>query len=160
MVRIIHLAPPQFKRLRYRVAEVRALFHWLDCQPEHRVPQGELSVSFLDEASLAQVHGDFLDDPTPTDVITFPGDPDHDFGGEILVSAERAVFMAQEHGLTFPEELSLYLIHGWLHLAGLDDREPEDREAMRAGEKLLMNRLRAESRVPHFLLKGAPNPPR
>lgn len=154
MVRTIHLAPPQFKRLRYRVPEVRALFHWLDTQPEYTVPTGELSVSFLDEEALAQVHDDFLDDPTPTDVITFPGDPDHDFAGEILVSAERATFMAVEHGLSFPEEVTLYLVHGWLHLAGLDDREPEDRELMRAGEKLLMNRLRAESRFPHFILKA------
>ena len=94
----------------------------------------ELELSLVDDATLAEVHGDFMDDPTPTDVITFPH-------GEILVSVEMAAQRAQEFGKEIKGETLLYLVHGMLHLAGLDDRTPEDaarmaREQERVGEKL------------------------
>ncbi|NQY32165.1 MAG: rRNA maturation RNase YbeY, partial [Coraliomargarita sp.] len=45
---------------------------------------------------------------------------------------------AAELGLPFRQELSLYLIHGWLHLAGYDDRNDEDRAAMRTAEGIAL----------------------
>ncbi len=152
MARKVELGPPRFKPLRVKSAQVQKLFRWLDAQPEFSVPPGEISVAFLNEVDLAKVHDDFLDDPSPTDVITFPGDPDEDFAGEILVSAERAANEAPKHSHTFAEELTLYLVHGWLHLAGLDDLEETNRPTMRAAEKLLMDRARAEGVVPEFSL--------
>ncbi|MGJ8723716.1 MAG: rRNA maturation RNase YbeY [Roseibacillus sp.] len=83
----------------------------------------ELEFSLVDDATLAEVHGDFLDDPTVTDVITFPH-------GEILVSVEMAARRAEEFGKGLRGETFLYLIHGILHLAGLDDRSKEDAAVM------------------------------
>ena len=83
----------------------------------------ELELSLVDDATLAEVHADFLDDPTVTDVITFPH-------GEILVSVEMAARRAEEFGKGLRGETFLYLIHGILHLAGLDDRNEEDAAAM------------------------------
>lgn len=83
----------------------------------------ELELSLVDDATLAEVHGDFLDDPTATDVITFPH-------GEILVSVEMAARRAEEFGKGERGETFLYLIHGMLHLAGLDDRSEEDAAVM------------------------------
>ena len=84
----------------------------------------ELEVSVIDDAAIARVHGEFLGDPTPTDVITF----DH---GEILISAETAKARGAEFGNDAGRELALYLIHGLLHLAGFRDKTPEDAERMR-----------------------------
>src|SRR5689334_19764508 len=53
-------------------------------------PAGELSVVFLTDRAIARIHGEFMDDPTPTDVITFPGDPTAGVAGEICVSADAA----------------------------------------------------------------------
>lgn len=83
----------------------------------------ELELSLVDDATLAEIHGDFLNDPTTTDVITFPH-------GEILVSVEMATRRANEFGKGIRGETFLYLIHGMLHLAGLDDRNEEDALAM------------------------------
>lgn len=96
---------------------------------------GELSIVFVDDATIARVHADFLGDPSPTDVITFPADPSMASAGEIIVSVDHAIARAFELGLSVSEELSLYLIHGWLHLAGFDDRNAGDRLKMRAAEQ-------------------------
>jgi len=111
------------------------LFAMLDASALFPVAEGELSVVFVDDAEIARVHGDFMDDPTPTDVITFPPDASMQFAGEIIVSVDHARSRSKELGEPFTRELSLYLIHGWLHLAGYDDRDPSDRAAMRQAEQ-------------------------
>ena len=84
-----------------------------------------LEVTLVDDATIARIHGQFLDDPTPTDVITF-------HHGEILVSAETAAREAAARGDTALRETALYVIHGLLHLHGHTDAEPTARAAMHA----------------------------
>ena len=74
----------------------------------------EVEVSFITDAAIAKVHAEFLEDSTPTDVITFAH-------GEILISTETALRQAVEHGQTPEREVALYLIHGLLHLNGHED---------------------------------------
>jgi probable rRNA maturation factor len=83
----------------------------------------EVEVSFVSDEDISRVHEEFLDDPSPTDVITFPH-------GEILISLDTAARQAEDHGETYERETALYLVHGLLHLAGWDDREAVEREAM------------------------------
>jgi probable rRNA maturation factor len=115
------------------------------------VPDGELSLAFFDDRSLARLHGEFLDDPTTTDVITFEGFPEAGTAGEICVSADTAARFAREHQLDFSRELSLYVVHGWLHLAGYDDLEPLKKRRMRAAEARALRLL--GDRLPHFSWK-------
>jgi len=113
-------------------------------------PPGELSIAFLTDAALAGLHGRFLKDPSATDVITFAGDPAQGQAGEICVSVDAARAFAQEHRRNFSEELTLYLVHGWLHLAGHDDLQPARKRRMRAAEARALRRLRAAGAVPRF----------
>lgn len=83
----------------------------------------EIEISLVTDEEIAQVHADFLDDPTPTDVITF-------HHGEILVSLDTAKRQSIEHAESYDREVVLYMIHGLLHLGGWDDHEPNEREAM------------------------------
>lgn len=83
----------------------------------------EVEITLVDDAEIARVHGEFLDDPTPTDVITF-------HHGEILISTETAARQAVEHGQPLDHELALYAIHGLLHLAGWHDEEEAEAAAM------------------------------
>ena len=53
-------------------------------------PKGVLSVVFMEQNSHNQLHGEFLNDFRPTDVITFPADPVEDHAGEICVSVDMA----------------------------------------------------------------------
>ncbi|MDB6120616.1 MAG: hypothetical protein JWO08_4397 [Verrucomicrobiaceae bacterium] len=84
----------------------------------------EIEASIVSDKVIGQVHADFLGDPTPTDVITF-------HHGEIIVSADTAAQEGPSHGLSFDEELLLYLIHGLMHLGGWDDHEPEEATQMK-----------------------------
>ena len=121
------------------------------------VPSGELSLAFLTDAALARIHADFLDDPSTTDVITFEGNPALASAGEICVSADTASTFATTHDRPFSEELTLYIVHGWLHLAGYDDLKPTKKRRMRAAEKRAMDLLREADALPKFTL-GAKSP--
>jgi probable rRNA maturation factor len=115
-------------------------------------PPGELSLVFLTDPDLARLHADFLDDPTTTDVITFEGEPALGSAGEICVSADTANAYAGRHGRDFSAELTLYVIHGWLHLAGYDDLKPAKKRRMRAAEARAVRLLAAAGLAPRFRL--------
>jgi probable rRNA maturation factor len=106
-------------------------------------PAGELSIVFLSDAAMAKLHADFLSDPTPTDVITFEGDPTLGVAGEVCVSVDTAASYARLHRGKFSRELLLYVVHGWLHLAGYDDLEPAKKRPMRAAEVRALRLLEA-----------------
>jgi len=91
----------------------------------------EIEVTIVDDADIARVHGDFLDDPTPTDVITF-------HHGEILISADTAARQGMEHGQSVEHEVALYLVHGLLHLAGWDDHEADEAREMAGRQESIL----------------------
>lgn len=142
-------------RLRIPRESVARLVRTLDdAAHEHgwTPPEGELSVAFLTEAALSRIHKDFMGDPSPTDVITFIGDPAHDTMGEICVSADRAATVASRRGAAFARELALYVVHGWLHLSGCDDKKPAARRAMRAAERAALAAAKAAGTIPAFAM--------
>lgn len=134
----------------FDAAAVRALFATLDRLQPGALAPGELSIAFLDDAQVATLHQDYLGDPTPTDVITFPGDSHLDFAGEICLSVEHAAVAASKHGEPFRREICLYLVHGWLHLTGQDDHTAEERAEMRRQEAAILRALEAQASLPHF----------
>lgn len=115
-------------------------------------PPGELSLVFLTDPALAKLHADFLSDPSTTDVITFEGDASLGSAGEICVSADTAATYARKHGRDFSAELTLYVIHGWLHLAGYDDLQPPKKRRMRAAEARAQAVIAAAGLAPRFRL--------
>jgi probable rRNA maturation factor len=117
------------------------LYRALEVSGEFPITNGELSIVFVSDAVIAQIHNDFMGDPSPTDVITFPANTEMESAGEIIVSVDHAIQRAAELGEPFSRELSLYLIHGWLHLAGYDDRCSTDRAAMRLAEQSALSIL-------------------
>jgi probable rRNA maturation factor len=92
----------------------------------------EVEISLLDDPAIAAIHGDFLEDPTPTDVITF-------HHGEILVSVETAAREAETRGGPPLRETALYIIHGLLHLHGHTDADPGERRAMHAAQDRILD---------------------
>lgn len=90
-----------------------------------------VEISIIDDKQIAKVHGEFMDDPSPTDVITF------DYG-EILVSAETAFSNSEEMQVSLENEVLLYIIHGMLHLGGyLDGSRAEFKEMKYLQEMIL-----------------------
>lgn len=117
------------KPLLRRLCRAAAPEAWRDC---------ELSVVLVTDARIAEINGQFLGEPRPTDVLAFPLDgpdgSDRPLAGEVVVSAERAKAEAEARGLSPGEELALYVVHGVLHLAGYDDHDPASRRGMRKRE--------------------------
>ena len=84
-----------------------------------------VEITLLGEAAIAKVHGEFLEDPTPTDVITF----EH---GEILIGVPIAAVNAEKFCLPVDHEVALCAIHGLLHLLAYDDLTAQERLIMHA----------------------------
>lgn len=154
-------------RLRLDRRAVVRVIHTLDAHffqskvqnPKFQIPQGELSLVFLTDPALARLHADFLGDPSTTDVITFAGDPGFGVAGEICVSVDTAAAYARKHRRNFSAELTLYLVHGWLHLAGFDDLVPAKKRRMRAAEACALRLLATTDCRPRFTLRaGRPAP--
>ncbi|MGA2052653.1 MAG: rRNA maturation RNase YbeY [Opitutales bacterium] len=140
-------------RLRFAKSALEKCLQVMEAQPGPHPPPGELSLAFLTDVALAQLHDQFLADPAPTDVITFPGDIDAGLAGEICVSVDRAVAEAARRRRLFARELTLYLVHGWLHLAGLDDLTLAGRRAMRRAERRLLAAIERARAWPDFRLR-------
>lgn len=144
------------RRVAVDEAAVAAFIHGLDTLDAFAVPPGTLSLVFLDEADHCHYHAEFLDDPEPTDVITFAGDEDtlddsdENLAGEILINVEFALAYAKRHGTTADEELALYIAHGWLHLAGLDDQSAAEAAAMRDAEATATAHAKGRQLMPAF----------
>jgi len=126
--------------IKVKDSSVVKLIQTLDTAKSYVCPVGDISVVFVNDAEIKKIHKDFMNDATVTDVITFVGEdhPLEPFAGEICVNLDQAKRVAKTHGHTFEEEVSLYVAHGWLHLAGLRDKKSADAKKMRAAESFAL----------------------
>lgn len=105
-------------------------------------PQLLVGVIFVSDARLARLHGRYLADPAPTDVMAFElGEQGGGPAAELYVSVERARAEARRRDLAPERELALYVVHGSLHLCGFEDHRPRARARMRAAEDAVLRRL-------------------
>ncbi|QFG68888.1 rRNA maturation RNase YbeY [Ornithinimicrobium pratense] len=112
--------------------------HVLDQLRVH--PQAELTITLVDEETMAALHVQWMDLPGPTDVMSFPMDelrPGHDgeesvagMLGDVVLCPSVARRQAQEAGHAAGDELLLLTTHGILHLLGFDHAEPEQKREM------------------------------
>jgi probable rRNA maturation factor len=85
----------------------------------------ELSVSLVSTEEMADLHSRYLDDPEPTDVLSFTMDEEGLLGDVVICPA-----VAASQNPDLPAELRLLLVHGILHLLGYDHDQEEERRAM------------------------------
>jgi probable rRNA maturation factor len=97
----------------------------------------EISLAFVDNATIHRLNKQYLDHDEPTDVLSFPlSDPSaKKLAGELVIGAEVAHAEAQARGHDVGVELALYVIHGLLHLCGYDDHDAKDARTMRQRER-------------------------
>lgn len=131
-------------------------------QEEPLAGDAELSVLFVDEASIAELNTRFLGKDGPTDVLAFPIDEEPiesgrspDSGGtgpgmpsepeempvllgDIVICPAVAHRNAAEHAGTYDDEMALLVVHGLLHLMGMDHQEDDEAEEMEAKERELL----------------------
>lgn len=105
----------------------------------HVHPDAELAIVLVDEAAMEQLHVQWMDEPGPTDVLSFPmdelrpGTEDEPAPagllGDVVLCPQVAQVQAETAGHSLMDELLLLTTHGILHLLGFDHAEPaEERE--------------------------------
>lgn len=106
----------------------------------------EVSIFLVTETKIKKLHQQFFDDPSSTDCISLPMDDDDETGykilGEVFICPKVAIAYAETHESDPYLEVTLYLVHGILHLLGYDDIAANDRKTMRAQEKKFMKILK------------------
>ena len=106
----------------------------------HVHPDAELAIVLVDEAAMEQLHVQWMDEPGPTDVLSFPMDelrPGTEDAptpagllGDVVLCPQVAESQAQTAGHSTLEELLLLTTHGILHLLGFDHAEPDEEREM------------------------------
>ena len=99
-----------------------------------------IDIIFTDDDTISTLHQTYLDDPSPTDIITFDLGSD-EIEGEIYISVDRAQEQAKRYHVTLAEELTRLIVHGLLHLKGYDDKEKKERKKMKQKEDDLVRLL-------------------
>lgn len=90
----------------------------------------ELSLSFVPEAEIADLHERYLGEPGPTDVLSFPLDARDEDGVRLLGDVVVAPAYAARTRPDLGAELRLLVVHGVLHLLGYDHEEDAERAEM------------------------------
>ncbi len=103
-------------------------------------PKSELAIVFVDEPAIEKLHIEWMDEPGPTDVLSFPMDelrPGVDgiasepgLLGDIVVCPQVAAAQALVAGHSTSNEICMLVAHGILHLLGFDHAEPDEEREM------------------------------
>jgi probable rRNA maturation factor len=128
-------------------------------------PLADLSMLLVDEAHMTNLHEKWMDEPGPTDVLSFPMDelrphsmagPNRSRGrdsdepepvllGDVVLCPQVAAVQAKQHGQSTQAELELLTVHGVLHLLGYDHADPEEEAEMFGLQNELLTDWRRES---------------
>jgi probable rRNA maturation factor len=136
---VVSFTNPQ-KLLRFDSRPLRKIVRRIVRQSGIR--EGSLSLAVVDDATIAGLNRQYLNDPSPTDVLSFVLESSPGYlEGEVVASAETAARAARKYGWSAADELKLYLIHGVLHLVGYDDHTPRQRSLMRKQERRYLEQL-------------------
>lgn len=119
----------------------------------------EVTLLFVDESEMASYNARFLDREGATDVLAFPVEdllpgviPDADpqgpplMLGDVVVAPSYVRRQADEHGVSFEDEMALMVTHGILHLLGYDHVEDEEAERMEERESQLLAKMGKQRR--------------
>ena len=100
----------------------------------HGKKVGEVGYLFCDDEKILEVNREFLQHDYYTDIITFDYCEGDTLNGDIVISLDTVRTNAEQFGKAYDEELHRVIIHGILHLCGINDKGPGEREIMEAEE--------------------------
>lgn len=118
---------PQFDRGRVE--------RWLEAvAAAHDRILGELCYVFVDDEGILKINREFLSHDYYTDIITFDYSRRRMVSGDIYISLDTVATNAVDVGAGYDRELLRVVVHGLLHLCGINDKGPGEREIMEAHE--------------------------
>ena len=103
---------------------------------------GEIGYMFVDDEKILEINREYLGHDYYTDIITFDYDERDVLNGDIVISIDTVRSNAEQFGKSFDDELHRVIIHGILHLCGINDKGPGERELMEAAEDRALTLLK------------------
>ena len=107
---------------------------------------GDIGYMFVDDEKILEVNREYLGHDYYTDVITFDYDEDDVVSGDIVISLDTVRSNAELFGKEYDDELHRVIIHGILHLCGINDKGSGEREIMEAAENKALALLKEMKR--------------
>lgn len=95
---------------------------------------GEIAYIFVNDEKILEVNKEYLQHDYYTDIITFDYCEENVISGDLFISLDTVRTNAEQVGATYEQELNRVIIHGILHLCGINDKGPGEREIMEAAE--------------------------
>ena len=103
---------------------------------------GDIAYIFCNDEKILEVNRQYLQHDYYTDIITFDYDEDDVISGDLFISLDTVRTNAEQVGATYEEELHRVIIHGILHLCGINDKGPGERELMEENENKALAMLK------------------
>ena len=100
---------------------------------------GEVAYIFVDDEKILEVNRQYLQHDYYTDIITFDYCEGDVISGDLFISLDTVRSNAGQMGVAYEQELDRVIIHGILHLCGIDDKGPGEREIMEANENAALS---------------------
>ena len=95
---------------------------------------GEVGYMFVSDEKILETNREYLGHDYYTDIITFDYDEDDTINGDIVISLDTVRSNSEQQHTEYDDELHRVIIHGILHLCGINDKGPGEREIMEAAE--------------------------
>ena len=105
---------------------------------------GDIAYVFVDDDEILRVNRQFLQHDYYTDIITFDYSQGNIIGGDLFISLDTVRSNAEDLGVSYECELRRVIIHGILHLCGINDKGPGERQIMEAAEDKALAMLEGE----------------
>ena len=123
------------KKTRFKLKEKERIASWVErvVLMYHKFP-GDIQYIFFFFSFLAEMNQQYLQHDTLTDIITFNYNSGHYISGDIFISIDRIKENAATYKTTIEDELHRVMIHGILHLCGLNDKTAKDKKLMQEKE--------------------------
>lgn len=102
---------------------------------------GDITYIFCNDDYILKINNEYLNHDYYTDIITFNYNEDNIVSGDIFISVDTVMSNSQKYNTLFSEELHRVIIHGILHLCGLDDHTEKEERNMRNEEEKALNLL-------------------
>jgi probable rRNA maturation factor len=102
---------------------------------------GEIAYIFVSDNKILEVNRQFIGHDYYTDIITFDDTEDDVINGDIFISLDTVRSNSEQLGTPYNQELHRVIIHGILHLCGINDKGPGERAIMEAAENKALDLL-------------------
>lgn len=121
----------------------RVVAKWIkEVAKDHNKKVGDIGYLFVNDDKILEVNNEYLQHDYYTDIITFDYCEDNILSGDLVISLDTVASNAQLFEKDYNEELHRVIIHGILHLCGINDKGPGEREIMEAEENKALQTLK------------------